>query len=89
MDDFRQQTNELVQLPTEDLHKLVSLPPRCPTFQLVCQVVHIRCGTVIAAHLLCQPTRWDPPKPVVDDAVTSSVNWLQVTVNNSSLAFRR
>ena len=83
LDDFRRQTNELVQLSTKDICKLVSPPPRCPRLQLplVCQFVHNRYGTAIASHLLCQPTRWDPPESTVDNATVSSVNWLQVPVS--------
>jgi hypothetical protein len=83
MDDFRRKTSELVQLSTDDLHRLVSPPPHCSRLQLplLCQFVHNRYGTVIASHLLCQPTRWDPPEPTIDDTSVSSVNWLQVPVN--------
>jgi len=82
MDDFRQHTNELMRLSTEDLRKLVS-PPDCARLQLplVCQLVRNRYGSVIASHLLCDPTRWDPPEATVTDAIVTSVHWLQVPLN--------
>ena len=85
MDDFGRQTKELLRLSTEDLYKLIiSPPPHCPRLQLplVCQFVHNRYGTTIASHLLCPPTRWDPPESTADDVTVSSVNWLQVPVNH-------
>ena len=83
MDDFRRQTNELVRLSVEALRELVSFPAHCPRFQfsLLCQFVHNRYGGVIAPHLLCDSTRWDPPEITADDATIHSVNWLQVPVN--------
>ena len=83
MEDFRRQVNQLVGLSTEDLCKIVSPPPNCPRLLLLltCQFVHNRYGTVIASHLLCQPTRWDPPELTADDTTVSSVSWLQIPVN--------
>jgi len=82
-DDFQQRTNELVRLSTEDLNKLLSPPPHCPRLQfpLACQFVHDRYGSIIASHLLCHPTRWNPPEPTVDDVTVSLVNWLQLSIN--------
>ena len=49
---------------------------------LLCQFVHNRYCTAIASHLLCQLIRWDPPpEPTIGDTSVSSVNWLQVPVN--------
>jgi len=83
MEDFRQQTNQLVRLSTEDLCKVVSPPPDRSRLQLplTCQFVHNRYSTTIASHLPCQQTRWDPPEQITDNVTVLPVNWLQVPVN--------
>jgi hypothetical protein len=68
-----------MRLSNEDLYKIIPPSSRCLKLQLplVCQVVHNRYGSMIASHLLSQETRWNPPELIIDEATTSSVNWLQ------------
>ena len=87
MDDFSRETKELIRLSTKELYKLASPHTDCPRVQLllVCQLVHKRYGSAVAPLLLCEPTRWNPPKLMEDDEIVSSVNWLQVLIDGDHL----
>ena len=63
MEDFRRETNRLVQLSNEGLCEIVSPSPDCLKLKLLLAslFVHNRYGSMVASHLLCQPTRWNPP----------------------------
>ena len=90
MDDFSQQTKELVRFSTKELYNLASPPTDFPRLQLllVCQLVHKWYGPIVAPKLLCGPTRWNPPEVMGDDATVPSANWLQVPIDGDHLKSR-
>ena len=84
MDDFLQRKTELVKCSVDELYKLASPLAGFPKYllPLACQLVHKRYGPTVASQLLCESTRWNPPRSTEDSAIVVSVDWLRVPVDH-------
>ena len=76
---------------SEALYQLASPPPHAPKIRLplLCRFVPERYSPTVASHLLCHPTRWNSRDSMVDNALLSSVDWLQVPVHQLKSRFSK